>query len=249
MKLGLQGTTVVVASGDDGVAANNGLCLGPHHDIFAADNPSGCPYITSVGSTYIPAGGKIGDANVEIATDRFSSGGGFSNVFDRPSWQSNAVGHYLLRHNPNYFSYNTTDGVIPTDTRGIYNRNGRAYPDIAALGDNGLVANRGKLGLSGGTSMSAPIVAAIVNRINEERLNLGKGPVGFINPALYKAYDQGRPYFNDVLVGDQRLGGAYGSRYPSACGNNGFSCVEGWDPVTGLGTPRYKQLLEYFINL
>ncbi len=249
MKLGLQGTTVVVASGDDGVAATNGNCLGPHHDIFSADNPSGCPYITSVGSTFIPPGGKIGDPNVEIATNRFSSGGGFSNVFDTPKWQANAVGHYLLRHNPNYFAYNTTNGVIPTDTRGIYNRNGRAYPDIAALGDNGLVVSGGKLGLSGGTSMSAPIVSAMINRINEERLNVGKGPVGFINPALYKAYDQGRPLFNDVLVGDQRLGGSYGSRYPSACGNNGFSCVEGWDPVTGLGTPKYKELLDYFINI
>lgn len=62
MKLGLTGTTVVVASGDDGVAATNGYCLGPHHDIFVADNPSGCPYVTSVGSTFIPPGGKIGEA-------------------------------------------------------------------------------------------------------------------------------------------------------------------------------------------
>ncbi len=249
MKLGLLGITVVVASGDDGVAATNGYCLGPHHDIFAADNPSGCPYITSVGSTLIPPGGKIGDANVEVATTRFSSGGGFSNVFTTPKWQSNAVGNYLLRHNPNYFSYITQDGVIPNDTRGIYNRGGRAYPDIAALGDNGLVVTRGQIGLSGGTSMSAPIVAAIVNRINEERLNLGKGPVGFINPALYGAYDKEIPLFNDVLVGNQHLGGAYGARYPSACGNDGFSCVEGWDPVTGLGTPRFKEMVKYFIEI
>ena len=28
-KLGLMGTTVLYGSGDDGVAANNGVCLGP----------------------------------------------------------------------------------------------------------------------------------------------------------------------------------------------------------------------------
>lgn len=245
MKLGLQGVSVVVASGDDGVASPFGYCLGPHHDVFVPDNPSGCPYITAVGSTELPRGSKVGDA--EVATTRFSSGGGFSNIFDRPSWQSDTVGKYLLRHNPNYFAYNTTDGVIPD--KGVYNRNGRAYPDIAAVGDNGVVVVGGRLGLSGGTSMSAPIVAAIFNRINEERLNMGKGPIGFANPALYQASEQKLPLFTDVVKGDQRLGGAYGSRYPSACGNNGFSAVKGWDPVTGLGTPNYPAMLRYFINL
>lgn len=247
MKLGLQGVTVVIASGDSGIASRSGLCLGPHHDIFVPDNPSGCPYITAVGSTELPHGASIKDA--EVATTGFSSGGGFSNVFDRPWWQEDAVSEYLLRHNPNYYSYNTTGGKIPDDTDGIYNRNGRAYPDVAAFGDNGLAVVRGEPTAVGGTSMAAPIVAAIINRINEERLNLGKGPVGFINPALYQGQSRGYDLFNDVTVGDQRLGGAYGDRYPSACGNNGFSATPGWDPVTGYGTPRYQKLLEYFKEL
>jgi tripeptidyl-peptidase-1 len=154
-----------------------------------------------------------------------------------------------LRNNPNYFSYMATDGEIPESTRGVYNRNGRGYPDISAVGDNGVIYHRGKLGLVGGTSQSAPIVAAIFNRINEERLNLGKGPIGFANPALYQAYDNNVPLFNDVTAGDQRLGGAFGHRYPSACGNKGFSAVAGWDPVTGLGTPRYPEMLKYFVDL
>ena len=29
----------------------------------------------------------------------------------------------------------------------------------------------------------------------------------------------------------------------------GFSAVEGWDPVTGLGTPNYPKMLEYFMSL
>lgn len=39
--------------------------------------------------------------------------------------------------------------------------------------------------LEAGTSASSPIFAAIINRINEERLEIGKKTVGFINPALY----------------------------------------------------------------
>ncbi|KAG5937544.1 hypothetical protein E4U59_004315 [Claviceps monticola] len=249
MKLGLLGISVIVASGDVGVANQRGYCLGPHHDVFVTTNPSGCPYVTSVGSTTLPKGAKLGDP--EIATTQFSSSGGFSNMFPQPPWQANAVGNYLLRHNPNYFAYNTTGNVIPNNTQGIYNRGGRAYPDISALGDNGVVVVGGEVGVLGGTSMSAPIVAGIFNRINDERMKLGKGPLGSVNPALYKAYDSKLqdPLFNDVVKGDQRLRGPYDSRYPSICENSGFSAVPGWDPVSGLGTPKYPEMLEYFVKL
>lgn len=154
-----------------------------------------------------------------------------------------------MRHNPNYYAYNQTNGVIPTTGKGIYNRAGRAYPDISALGDNGLVVYRGVPSLIGGTSMSAPLVGAILTRINEERLNVGKGPLGFVNPALYQAFDKGLNLFNDVTVGNQALGGPFSARQRNACGNDGFHCVAGWDPVTGLGTPKYNAWLNYFLNL
>ncbi|KAM3503318.1 hypothetical protein MY11210_008771 [Beauveria gryllotalpidicola] len=242
LKLGLVGVTAVVASGDSGVTDRNGYCLGPHHDIFVGDDLCSCPYITGVGSTVIHSIDKP-----ETATESFSSGGGFSNIFTRPSWQEASISNYLLRHNPGYFAYNTSEGNIP-DNAGIYNRGGRGFPDVSAVGDNGLVAVGGRLGLSGGTSMSAPIVAAILNRINEKRLSLGKGPIGFANPALYDmAKRQG--YFNDITVGNQELGGAAGDRGYSACGNDGFSAVQGWDPVTGLGTPVYNKWEAYFLQL
>ncbi|TQV94424.1 alkaline serine protease AorO [Cordyceps javanica] len=242
MKLGLMGITTVVASGDAGVTDRAGYCLGPHHDIFVADDLCSCPYITAVGSTLIHSIDKP-----ESATESFSSGGGFSNIFTRPKWQDNVVSHYLLRHNPGYFAYNTSEGNIP-DNAGIYNRGGRGFPDVSAVGDNGVVAVGGRIGRSGGTSMSAPIVAAILNRINEKRLSLGKGPIGFANPALY-AMAQYAGTFNDVTIGDQALGGVASDRGYSACGNNGFSAVEGWDPVTGLGTPVYDQWEKFFLQI
>jgi len=50
---------------------------------------------------------------------------------------------------------------------------------------------------SGGTSASTPIVAAVISRINEERMNAGKGPIGFLNPSLYANPEM----FNDITSG------------------------------------------------
>jgi tripeptidyl-peptidase-1 len=105
-------------------------------------------------------------------------------------------------------------------------------PDVAAIGQ--AIVNFGDKQpyLVGGTSASAPVFAAILTRINEERLGAGKPPVGFVNPTLY-ANPQA---FNDIVVGSN-----------PACGTKGFKCAEGWDPVTGLGTPNYPELLKAFM--
>jgi len=53
-------------------------------------------------------------------------------------------------------------------------------PDVAAIGQNLAIYNKGKSILEGGTSASSPIFAAIITRINDERLRIGKKPVGFV---------------------------------------------------------------------
>jgi tripeptidyl-peptidase-1 len=88
MKLGLQGVSIVFASGDAGVSDRNGACLGPNQDIFSPDYPD-CPYITMVGATTLPAGSSVGDP--ETATTSFPSGGGFSNIYAQPSYQQDAL--------------------------------------------------------------------------------------------------------------------------------------------------------------
>lgn len=103
------------------------------------------------------------------------------------------------------------------------------------------MAFQGKVDLYGtGTSMSCPIVASMFTLINEERFKIGKGSVGFVNPGLYQAYEKGA--FNDVVEGNQTNGGGCG-------GTIGFSATPGWDPVTGLGTPKYAHLLKFFLSL
>ncbi len=33
------------------------------------------------------------------------------------------------------------------------------------------------------------------------------------------------------------------------CGADAFEAIVGWDPVTGLGTPDYRRLLELYLSL
>jgi len=70
------------------------------------------------------------------------------------------------------------------------------------------VWHKGKATLVGGTSASAPAVAAIVALLNDARLKARKGPLGFINPLLYT---HGH-LFNDVTVGNN-----------AGCGTPGFN--------------------------
>lgn len=85
---------------------------------------------------------------------------------------------------------------------------------------------------AGGTSASAPLFGSLITRINDERLACGKSKVGFVNPVLYA---------NAWALRDLTQGTNPG------CGTDGFAAAPGWDPVTGLGTPQYDQLLEVFM--
>ncbi|OKL57999.1 Aorsin [Talaromyces atroroseus] len=230
MKLGLRGVSVIFASGDSGVGASQG-CLGNSSTIFNPGWPASCPYVTSVGATKIPAGGSIKTEVVannpagDPYTMAWASGGGFSNVFGIPDYQAEAIENYFANYNPSYPYYN---GTVLGENGGLYNRSGRGYPDVSAIGDNIPIYVDGSLTISGGTSAAAPVFASIINRIIEERIAAGKpGPVGFLNPILYK-----NPVaFNDITNGTN-----------SGCGTSGFSAVPGWDPASGLGTPSYPEL-------
>ncbi|KAI1325715.1 putative alkaline serine protease AorO [Xylariaceae sp. FL0255] len=239
MKLGMQGVTVVFASGDSGVAArstddnNADGCLG-NGEVFNPDVPASCPYITAVGATLLVGSAA---ADEETAVTRFPSGGGFSNIYPRPSYQDSAVNTYLTDHTPTYKTYNISGTNNPSESvtaGGLYNIGGRGYPDVSAVGDNVLIINNGLPTLIGGTSAAAPVFASIINRVNEERIAVGKNPVGFVNPTLYAHPEM----FHDITVGNN-----------SGCGTPGFYAASGWDPVTGLGTPNYPALLSQFMSM
>ncbi|KAI0029778.1 family S53 protease [Vararia minispora EC-137] len=169
---------------------------------FAPTYPSGCPYITSVGAT----------TGVPETAASFSTGG-FSNLFARPSYQDAAVSGYLAK--------------LGGTNSGLYNASGRAFPDVAAMGNNVEIFYQGSAGLVAGTSCSSPIFAAIVGLLNDELVAAGKSRLGFLNPLLYSSASA----FNDITTGSN-----------PGCGTNGFPAEVGWDPVTGLGTPNYAAL-------
>ncbi len=84
-----------------------------------------------------------------------------------------------------------------------------------------------------GTSCASPTAAGVFGLLNDARLAAGKAPLGFLNPLLYAAPAGA---LTDVASGTQRGCGL---------GDAGFPAVEGWDAVTGLGSPHYGKLLEY----
>ncbi|KAF2770431.1 subtilisin-like protein [Teratosphaeria nubilosa] len=232
MKLGMQGVSIVVASGDTGVAGpagddNSDGCLGTGQ-IFSPDFPATCPYLTTVGATLL-TGQATKDQ--ETAVTRFGSGGGFSNIYPIPSYQQSAVNTYLTQHTPDYPAYSCTDNSSSCYVGGIYNKAGRGYPDVSAVGDNVLIFNMGLPTLIGGTSAATPVWGAILIRINEKRIAAGMSTIGFVNPTLYA--NPGA--MHDIVDGAN-----------PGCGTNGFSAATGWDPVTGLGTPDFPALLKIF---
>ncbi|KAB8273776.1 peptidase S8/S53 domain-containing protein [Aspergillus minisclerotigenes] len=241
LKLGLQGVSVLFASGDNGVAGPPGDgnsvngCLN-NGTVFSPAFPNSCPYITNVGATKVYPGYTVSQPESAVYDPdglySYASGGGFSNIYPIPDYQAEAVATYFKDHNPPYPYYEGAENLGKNG--GLYNRLGRGYPDVAANGDNIAVFNGGEFGSSGGTSASTPIFASIINRIIDERLAVGKGPVGFINPVLYK----NPSVLNDITNGSN-----------PGCGTDGFSTAPGWDPATGLGTPNYPKMLKLWLDL
>lgn len=131
LKLGLQGVSMFISSGDYGVG---GSCNG----TFKPEFPPSCSWITTVGATEIRRNGTLREPEIAasqyLKNDKgkpessFSSGGGFSNHFSRPKYQQDAVSHYFKTANLSlpYFQNGNTN------SSGKYNRDGRGYPDISA---------------------------------------------------------------------------------------------------------------------
>jgi tripeptidyl-peptidase-1 len=226
MKLGLQGVSVLFSTADFGVAGNSDTCK---DDRFQPNWPTTCPYVTAVGATQVDqgqtdiAGTLASGGQPEVAVDsNVKSGGGFSDYFPIPDYQKDFVESYLNNTPPPYGSDK-------------FNAGGRAFPDISVNGRSYVVTTGGaEVGVDG-TSASAPTFASMITMINQERLAAGKGTVGFLNPVLY---GRSGDYIKDVVSGNN-----------PGCGTDGFSAAPGWDPVTGLGTPDYKKLLDVFMSI
>ena len=108
----------------------------------------------------------------------------------------------------------------PSDS---FNASGRAYPDLAALAEDG-------------TSQSSPITAGIFSLLSDARLTAGLKPLGPLGPRLYHVASAfPGAAFQDVTKGNTK----------TTC-DNGFPATRGWDAATGWGRPVWPGLLKYF---
>ncbi|KAK6988700.1 family S53 protease-like protein [Favolaschia claudopus] len=156
--------------------------------------------------------------NPEVAVN--FTGGGFSGVFPAPSYQTAAVAEFLK--------------TIPADFpgNGKFNPENRAYPDLSLQGWNFLIQLGAQVGGVSGTSASSPSVAGMIALINDRLLAAGKPVLGFLNPFLYANPSA----FNDITIG-------HNSGDACRADTAAFDAAVGWDPVSGLGTPNFPDLL------
>lgn len=248
MMLGTVGVSVVVASGDAGVTdiGHGWYTCGR----FMPQYPASSPYVTTVSAVYFsPSSDPICTrqfygkrmhcsplemGEVAVAADNgmdWTTGGGFSSFEPQPSWQTDAVNDYLTN-----YSY-----LLPPSS--YFNASNRAYPDVSATGHNLLLILRGEIDIGDGTSAATPIFAGILSLLNDYLLLNNQSPLGFANPFLYQVAADYPQSFYDVTYGDNRCGDVLHPPYVACC-EYGFQSAQGWDPVTGLGTPRFNAMLD-----
>lgn len=178
------GHNYLFSSGDNGSscdATTPGVFQTPYPEY-----PASSPNVTSVGGTAF-VGTVNGTWPGETAwrytggSSPVGSGGGFSSIFSRPSWQRG-----------------------PGTGAGAQ----RGYPDIAADADPGTGAYvcygaSPQCAQFGGTSLASPLTAGLLTLVNQYAQSQGKGDLGPLNPALYSlaAGTQMYPAFHDETSG------------------------------------------------
>lgn len=248
----VEGIGFYYSSGDDGdEVASSGT--------KQVDIPASSAWVTAVGGTSLAVGkgdkylwetGWGAEKAVLSADGRswtdfpgaFNSGagGGTSRTVAEPYWQKSVV----------------PDALAKANSAG----GNRVVPDIAAIADpnTGFLVGQTQTmpdGTTqaydeyrlGGTSLAAPVIAAVQALAQEAR---GGKPLGFANPAIYARY--GSKAYHDVTDNPTGSGLAvarvdYVNGYDATGGlttsvrtlgkDSSLKAVKGYDDVTGVGTP------------
>jgi kumamolisin len=247
-QLAAAGITVVASSGDTGSfeywpvdgstaagsssAAQQSTAYFHHGPCFPASSPN---VLAAGGTALRRQTSVVAAATSELGLDEIAceasqdniitSGGGYSKLFAGPPGQSAA-----------FPSAATTRGV----------------PDVAALAAWVSVIVNGTQHAVFGTSVSAPILAAAVSRLNWERISqqenapmvVGERHLRFVTQMVYS--DITSASFTDITGGSSCSGAVpprglptnYPSYPPATCAQ----AVVGWDAVTGMGSLNFTLL-------
>jgi Pro-kumamolisin, activation domain len=214
-----RGITFFIASGDSG--SDSGVGDGSVHVQY----PGSDPWVTSCGGTALGTDGS-GNLDETVWNDSFpdpfapgiyygATGGGVSDFFALPPWQSSAGV-------PASFNDNTVR---------------RGVPDIAANASPlsgypmSLTSNNMSTSFNGsGTSAAAPLYAGLTAVMIAA---LGQ-PIGFLNPTLYAL---GESVFRDITSGNNLWGS------PENAATHYYTAGPGWDACTGWGVIDGNELL------
>jgi subtilase family serine protease len=240
-------------------------------------------YLTN--PTVNSGGTKITDSGVTPPYAFYAgAGGGPSLSQPQPFWQKGVVPSaladttYSITGEPIPFSEPhrvTPDIAMDADPYSGF-RIGETFTVVTPGGDPGCVVNAHTASLEycefaiGGTSLSSPLFAGVLARVNEQRFANGLGTIGFVNPRLYQLA-VGQPGATntpiiDVLAPSSPVALLRGylqipntvrlvtiNSVPNAACPNGvcegvddvfLQTTPGYDDVTGIGTPYLPVLLK-----
>jgi kumamolisin len=196
------GITICVASGDHGTADDD---ASDWDGKIHVDHPAVDDLVIGCGGTQIDNNNQDvvwndgTSFNTSVAGGNgWAGGGGISEIFAVPNYQQNAH--------------------LPVSIAS--QRAGRGVPDIAMSATNYFTRVDREEGAAGGTSAVAPLMAALVARLNQAM----QKHVGFLNPLLYANAGE---VSHDVTSGTNAITNTV----------QGYSAGPGWDACSGLGTP------------
>jgi subtilase family serine protease len=206
--------TVVVASGDYGAIGN-----GSSKPIKEVSLPASDPWALAAGGTTLTANPVTGAYQSETVWNVQSgspdgSGGGFSKLFARPSYQNGVSGIGAMRGVPD----------VAGEATGT---SGMALAFKAPGGGDEFIG-------AGGTSAAAPFWAGLIALADQEAGHA----LGFVNPAIYRIAQspQYHKAFHDITAGNNTVS-------LNGTTITGYEAGTGWDPVTGWGTPDAQVLI------
>jgi subtilase family serine protease len=226
------GITFLASSGDNGSTGSSKTPVGSGGSLLPTPEvgwPASDPLVTAIGGTNlctdVATGTTVNSVNAPATcqnnvgvreTAWNGSGGGYSKVFARPSYQS---------------SLPAGSASIPATTRGV--------PDISmdASCSTWVVVLDTAPGFGGyfgvcGTSASSPMFSGLVAIADQ----MAGRNLGNINGSLYAIA-------NSPAYGTDMFDVTVGNNVQAGTGIPGFSAGTGWDAVTGLGTPNAAKLI------
>ena len=218
--------TVVASTGDTGpfsdMQAFASTAAAPGTPVKEVSLPASNPFVLAVGGTTLTANPATGaylsetawNTSASFSQPGSASGGGFSHLYARPSYQDGVPGIGAMRGVP--------DVAGDADAA-------EGAPIVYAGGSTPFI------GPASGTEAAAPLWAGLIALADQ----YAHHDLGFVNPAIYRIAQSSSYHkaFHDVTTGNNVM------TMPYPIGTVGYQAAPGWDPATGWGSPDAQVLV------